>query len=221
LHFYKDDQDVYRVTALDHLPWLLHGFGTLRNPDGGASREVATLKQIHSDLCVNADGRSGQLGQGDALLSRAPGTILGVKTADCVPILLIDETHRAVAAVHAGWRGTVREIAPKALARMSAWFGTAAGDVHAALGPSIGPCCFEVGPEVAAEFRRFLPDLPTNEKTRIDLPGVNRAQIQSAGVRPDRIYDAALCTVCHPHQFHSFRRDREKAGRMLSVIGIR
>jgi polyphenol oxidase len=220
LGFYKDSTNIYRVEALDSLPWLVHGFGTRWNSSFGSCGNLATLKQIHSDLCIHAGGRAGVLGQGDALLSDAPGTVVAVKTADCLPVLLVDERNRAVAAVHAGWRGTVQEIAPKALARMGASFGTKPEDVHAALGPAIAGCCFEVGPEVASEFRRFLPDVPVNGKTKIDLYAVNRRQLAQAGLNPSRIHSAGLCTVCSG-DFHSFRRDREKAGRMLSVAGIR
>src|SRR5205823_616160 len=128
--------------------WLGHAFGTrlFQPPDG-----VATLRQIHSDVIVYA-GRPGRLAEGDALLSDTPGRLAGVKTADCLPILLADERHRAVAAVHAGWRGAVSQIAPKAVEAMAARWNTRPEDLHAAIGPGIGQCCFEVGPEVAVQF---------------------------------------------------------------------
>jgi hypothetical protein len=94
------------------------------------------------------------LGEGDALLDNTPGSVVAIKTADCLPILLVDDRHRAVAAVHAGWRGTVAGIAQRAVEAMRAQFGSAPGDLRAAIGPGIGPCCYEVGPEVAAEFGR-------------------------------------------------------------------
>ena len=121
---------------------------------GAAEMRPMTLRQIHSDIayCVNEASASEEAPQGDALMTREPGILLAVQTADCVPILLADTRHRAVAAIHAGWRGTLGRIAVKTLGRMKMEFGTRAGDVVAALGPAIGRCCYEVGAEVARDF---------------------------------------------------------------------
>src|SRR5262249_49383159 len=144
--FYLDSHGIYRVSELDDFPWLLHGFGTA-NPDIPALYpQLATLKQIHSAIWVNAEGRRGVLGQGDALIDDTPGAVIAVKTADCVPVLLVDPERRAVAAIHAGWRGTAARIVESVAKAMSPV------DLHAAIGPSIGKCCYEVGPEVSAEF---------------------------------------------------------------------
>jgi polyphenol oxidase len=117
---------------------------------------VIALRQIHSDIVqvVNSSNSepSGDALKGDALITNQPGFLLVVQTADCVPILLADKKRRAIAAIHAGWRGTLQRIAEKALGRMQMEFGTRPQDVIAALGPGIGQCCFEVGPEVVAEF---------------------------------------------------------------------
>lgn len=156
--------------------------------------------------------------EGDALLSGGP--LVGVKTADCIPILLVDERHRAVAAVHAGWRGTVARIAQKAMGRMSERWGADARYLHAAIGPGIGACCYEVGPEVSAQFAEFFPERDDlGQRTKIDLVEANRRQLIEAGVPGERIYAANLCTFCDP-QFYSFRREGEAAGRMISFIGI-
>jgi polyphenol oxidase len=204
-------QNAYRARALSRFDWLEHGFGTrFFDPP----EPLATLRQIHSSVAVYAD-RAGCLAEGDALVSDAPGLFAGVKTADCLPILLVDERHRAVAAVHAGWRGTVTSVALSALKAMAARWDTQPGDLHAALGPGIGPCCFEVGPEVAIQFGEPF------QRTRIDLGQANRRQLVDFGLAPERIYTLSLCTSCHGDQFHSFRRDREKAGRMISVIGVK
>jgi len=209
--FYKDPRQIYRVSELDELPWLVHGFGT-RIAEIPAN--LSTLKQIHSAACVLAAGRTGHLGQGDALLENTPGSLVAVKTADCVPILLADPRQRAVAAVHAGWRGTAGKIAKRAVEEMGRHFGTRASNLHAALGPAIGVCCYEVGPEVARHFGQ-------TGRARIDLTKANRDQLMEMGLCPDRIYSSGLCTMCLPEQFHSYRRDREAAGRMYSFIGIR
>jgi YfiH family protein len=210
--FYRDPQFVYRAAELDRFDWLAHGFGTRRSPDPPA--ELATLKQIHSDICVPARGRTGALGEGDALIENMPGHFVGVKTADCIPILLVDEEHRAVVAVHAGWRGTVQGIARAALAKMHEEFRTQAGRVHAAIGPGIGKCCYEVGPEVAAKFGE-------TGTAKIDLAQANRRQLRDAGVPDSQIYVAGLCTLCGAEDFHSYRRDKYQAGRMLSFVGVR
>jgi hypothetical protein len=238
--FDRDAGHIYRVRELEAFPWLVHGFGT-RNADiPGLFANLATLKQIHSATCLPAGGRAGLIGEGDALLEDAPGAVVAVRTADCIPILLVDERRRAVAAVHAGWRGTAAGIAWRAVEAMHERFGTDAGDVHAAIGPGIGECCFEVGPEVAAEFGRGhvgndvdndtaerserlgtgqamgLPD-----RVHIDLAAENRRQLLEAGVTGERIYTSNLCTKCLSGDFHSFRRDREAAGRLFSFAGVR
>jgi YfiH family protein len=212
--FYQDDRRIYRVAELDALPWLVHGFGTRQSDIPALFTQLATLKQIHSSECVPADGRSGILGEGDALLDDTPGSVVAVKTADCVPILLADERRRAVAAVHAGWRGTVAQIVRRAVDSMRDRFGTAPSDLHAAIGPAIGKCCYEVGPEVAAHFGG-------QGRGHIDLPAANRDQLAAAGLDPSRIYVANLCTRCNAADFHSFRRDKEASGRLHSFIGLR
>ena len=209
--FYLDPTGNYRIPALDVFEWLVYGFGTRESSPPG---QVATLHQIHSDIVVAADGRTGCLGDGDALLSQTPGRLVAVKTADCLPILLVDPVHRAVAAVHAGWRGTVRQICRRTADVMCHHFGTQAGDLYAAIGPGIGGCCFEVGPEVAAEFGQA-------GRVRINLEEVNRQQLLDAGLAADKILCARLCTVCQVEHFWSYRRQKEGAGRMLSFVGIR
>jgi YfiH family protein len=219
--FYRDGLHIYRTTELAAFDWLVHGFGTRLADVPAQFGNLAMLKQIHSSTCVPADGRSGAIGEGDALLENTPGAVVAVKTADCIPILLVDERLRAVAAVHAGWRGTAAGIAQGAVEAMGARFGTAARDVHAAIGPGIGLCCYEVGPEVAAHFGG-------HSRGHIDLAAENRRQLQAAGVTPERIYASNLCTMCRRDpgsntgwEFHSFRRDQEAAGRLHSFIGLR
>ena len=211
--FYKDPFHIYRVGELDALDWLIYGFGTRLSDIPAMFANLATLKQIHSATCLIAGGRSGTVGEGDALLEDRPGSVVAVKTADCVPILLVDERHRAVAAVHAGWRGTVARIAARAIAAMTERFHTQPDDLHAAIGPGIGQCCFEVGPEVAMEFGE-------QGRVYIDLSEINRQQLLKAGVTAGRIYASNLCTKCGVEEFHSYRRDRDAAGRLFSFAGI-
>jgi polyphenol oxidase len=210
--FYLDPVDNhYRLPELDQFEWLVYGFGTRRS---APPVSVATLRQIHSDIVVHAEGRTGCLGEGDALLSNTPGRTVAVKTADCLPILLVDAVNRTVASVHAGWRGTVRQIAPRAAEAMRRYFDTRVQNLHAAIGPAIGGCCYEVGSEVAVQFGR-------SGRTCIDLAAVNREQLIGAGVPGNQIFSAGLCTLCRTDDFWSYRREKEGAGRMFSFAGIR
>lgn len=173
---------------------------------------MAWVKQIHSNLALASD-RPGCAGEGDALVTRSPGVAVSVRTADCFPILLADPETRAVAAVHAGWRGTAAGVVLSSLTRMRSEFGTDPGTVYAAIGPGIGPCCYEVGAEVARQFGM-------DEAGKLDLAVENRNQLTAAGLKPERIELAGSCTFCNPALFFSWRRDRERAGRMISFIRI-
>ena len=208
--FYLDANQFYRASELDAFPWLIHGFGT-RHSRPRAS--LATVKQIHSATCVAAQGRSGVLCEADAIIENTPGNAIAVKTADCIPVLLVDERRRAAAAVHAGWRGTAARIVTAAIEAMAGRFGTDPADLHAAIGPGIGPCCYEVGAEVMAQFGG-------QGRGYLDLEAENRRQLEDSGVTPGKIYASHLCTMCRSEEFHSFRRDREAAGRLYSFIGI-
>jgi YfiH family protein len=170
----------------------------------------------------------GESARCDALISRTPRVLLGVKTADCVPIILGDSRNGAFAAIHAGWRGTLSRIVPKALERMSAEYGTRAGDVCASIGPAAGACCYEVGGEVIEAFRREFDDadeLLTSTRENhalIDLKIANRNQLAAAGVAVSNIHIAPLCTMCRPDIFFSYRREKSvygRTGRLMSVIG--
>ena len=210
-----------RAKSLEELPWLEHGFGTRSSSDWPSDSAVATLRQIHSDKVLLAEG-AGCLGEGDALICNRPGVYLSIRTADCLPILIADPTHRAIAAVHAGWRGTVLEILPKTLSAMQENFGTQPVDVVVVVGPGIGGCCFEVGPEVARQFASFFPErTDLSSQTRIDLVETTGRQLRRNGVTAGQLATSGVCTVCRPDLFHSFRRDREAAGRMVTAIRIR
>lgn len=182
---------------------------------------MVTAKQVHSDRVLVAD-RAGDLGEGDALISNRPGLTLAIRTADCLPILIADPTKHAIAAVHAGWRGAADNIAAKTVAALTERFGSRPEDLLVAIGPGIGVCCFEVGPEVAARFVPFFPErTDLDGKTRIDLAETIRRQLGRNGVTVGQIVTAALCTCCQPDTFHSYRRDRDAAGRMISSVRIR
>jgi polyphenol oxidase len=174
--------------------------------------------------------------EADAIVASAPGVALAVQAADCVPLLLADAKTGAVAAVHAGWRGTCARVAPAAIQAMARAFGTCPGDLTVAIGPSIGPCCYEVGGELLLRFEedghesadivRWFARVPaasalSDESLRLDVPAANRDQLMAAGVRPDRIFACGLCTKCRSDVFDSFRADGASAGRMAAVIARR
>ncbi len=181
---------------------------------------LATVKQIHSDQVLVAT-QPGPLGAGDAIISQHPGVTVAIRTADCLPILIVDPRTRAVAAVHAGWRGVVAEIVPKAVEAMRFEFGSRAEDLEIAIGPGIGPCCFEVGPEVATKFRAFFPERSDlNARAKVDLVETVVRQLGRNGVTRGQIDTSDLCSYCKPELFESYRRDRERAGRMVAAAGI-
>lgn len=219
--FYKDARGVYRVEELDRLLWLDHGFGS-RAADGWVPGPLVWVKQIHSDRCLTADGVSGCLGEADGLVSNCAGQYLSIRTADCIPVLIADERLRAIAAIHAGWRGSVQAIALKCVQAMQQQFGSRPEDLLAAIGPGICGGCYEVGAEVASRFAPWFPERSDlGQRTTLDLAAANRRQLIKAGVEPSRIVDCAICTACHPDEFYSWRREREQAGRLVSAIAIR
>ncbi len=197
-------------SLLSELGWLTHGFGT--RLDAISQDEMASLRQIHSGTVWEANS-IGCAGDGDALVAGRAGVPVSVRTADCYPILLADPRTHAVAAIHAGWRGTAARVVMNALATMRDKFGTAPAEVRAAIGPGIGVCCYEVGVEVARQFG-------LSEAGKIDLAKANQRQLIDAGVEPQSIEILGGCTRCDGGNFHSFRRDQERAGRMISFIGI-
>jgi polyphenol oxidase len=190
------------------LDWLTHGFGIR---DSEYPSGICTIKQIHSKIVLEAPGDP--VREGDALISNKPGVIIGIRTADCVPILIADFRHRAIGSIHAGWRGTAENIVVETVAAMASKWRTRPEDIRAAIGPSIGRCCYEVGPEVAARFGN-----DGTAKAHIDLPSENEKQLRAAGVQ--NIWKSGECTFCAAQRFFSFRREHESAGRMISFIGI-
>ena len=188
--------------------WLDHGFGTRDSKLDQSA--MASLKQIHSNFVLTGD-RPGPAGEGDALITRSTGLAVSVRTADCFPILLADVETQAVAAVHAGWRGTASRIVQAAIARMQAEYGSDPRNIRAAIGPGIGGCCYEVGADVARQFGM-------SHGGKLDLAVENRRQLIEAGLLPEHIDQVGGCTFCNETKFFSWRRDHEAAGRMISFI---
>lgn len=199
----------------------------------GGEWKLAACWQVHgTDLLVVRDPEDPRPDNErcDALATNLKGVLLGVKTADCVPVIIGDPRSGACAAVHAGWRGTLAEIIKHALARMREEFGTEPRDVRAALGPAALGCCYEVGAEVIEPFRAkfsgadslFKPT--TAGHALVDLHEANRRQLVESGVTVESIHALPLCTMCRPDLFFSYRQDRKlygRTGRLMSVIGMR
>ncbi len=211
------DQGVYICPAFAEFTWQRHGFGSrLANPMADV-----TLRQVHSNCVLTAGRWAEDQPEGDALVTNCPGLSIGVRTADCVPILLLDTRSRAVAAVHAGWRGTAAQIVACTLAKLTANYGTSPSDVYVAIGPAIRACCYEVNDDVAERFTAWPESVlvSAGAKIRIDLAKANGLQMIASGVPPEQIFDCELCTACRLDLFFSFRREPTNPGRMLSVIG--
>jgi YfiH family protein len=220
---------------------------------GDAATPLITLQQIHSTLIRTvgkADAEREKPHQGDGFMTDEPGVLLGVQTADCIPVLVADRKRRAVAAFHAGWRGTVERIVETGIGRMRLTFGSRPEDLVAAIGPGIGQCCYAVGEEVFSSFesqfayfmdmfrevydsdpvRQKYPMLfltqrapghsPIGPSLHLDLVEANRRQLLAAGLKPRAIKLAGGCTSCQRELYFSHRASQGHAGRMLSVIGI-
>jgi len=235
-------------TDWDTLENLQENRRRLQTAAGAKDLPLITLKQFHSDVIHVFDTPSTEPCRGDAAITNRPNLLLAIQTADCVPILLVDPQKRAIAAIHAGWRGTLARIAAKTIGKMQMHFATNPLDLLAAIGPSIGPCCYEVGTEVATQFLSQFPDAPsyfdefrTGDEPNpiqwlnmmppghqpppkgvlLDLRKANRSQLLSAGLRPQNIHTIDLCTACHPTLLFSYRKQGPSAGRLMSIIAIR
>jgi hypothetical protein len=231
--------EVVSHEALQGLP-IRHGFTTLRGSAGAALaaegdfqplaraaafQELRTLSQQHGAEVVCAeDVASGAAA--DAVVTDRKGLLLGIQTADCVPILLFDARREVVGGVHAGWRGTAAGVGPAAVRALGERYGTRPADLVALLGPAIGPCCYEVGPEVLVALERAArgAGAPAGRGpkggTTANLWRANRLALEDAGLRPDRVLLVNHCTRCRPDLYPSFRRDGPGCGRVLSFIGM-
>ena len=247
------DQDTQKVLNLGFTDWdtkenVLENRCRFQSALGATDLKLISLKQIHSDVIHLFDAAPAEVCQGDASITNRSGLLLAVQTADCVPILLVDAKKRAVAAVHAGWRGTLARIVVKAVGQMQMHFNSKPADLLAAIGPSIGGCCYEVGTEVATQFlSQFLeaPEWfdefrtgdepnpvqwlnmmppghqPPPKNVLLDLRKANRAQLLGAGLRAPNPFVSDLCTACRRDLLFSYRKEGPQSGRLMSVIGLR
>ncbi len=182
----------------------------------------ARVRQVHGDRVVVARAREGgAVEEADAVVSTSPGVAACVAVADCVPILLADPRSGAVAAVHAGWRGTLAHATARAVEALSREVGAQPGDLLAAIGPAIGPCCYQVSQEVAQAFRDDLGAgiaVARPAGPHVDLWLANEVVLRQAGLEPERIEVLGRCTACEPDAFFSHRRDHGRTGRQVGFI---
>jgi polyphenol oxidase len=212
---------------------------------------LVNLRQIHSDIIHCVARVPEEKLAGDGLITATPGLMLGVLTADCVPILIFDRKVGAVGVFHAGWRGTLRRIVEKGVGEMRKHLGSRAGDLRAMIGPGIGACCYEIGEEVRGQFvsqfeygAELFREVKESDAVRerypllfltarppghselpvhlfLNLMEANRRQLQAAGIPRKNIQALELCTACHTDQLFSHRRENGRTGRMMGVAGIR
>jgi YfiH family protein len=198
--------------------------------DGQRRTWLLSVKQVHGTEALIIDhpltGSDRFEGGWDALITDQPGVTITVRTADCVPVLVYDRHRKAVAAIHAGWRGAVAGIVPKTIQLMVLRFGIDEGNLRISIGPSAGPCCYEVDDAVLDPIRRAGMDWPsllhddTGAKARLDLKAFVRRQTEHAGIRQEQITTVNLCTICHPSLFYSYRREGRVNGTMLNGITL-
>ena len=258
LGFTKDDS---RAAVDRNRAAYFRNLGVFSRKRSGAAKAaeafwpLVTLRQIHSDIVRCIDSPLASIHDeplaGDGLITATPGLLLGIQTADCLPIVLADTKRHVVGIFHAGWRGTVQRIVEKGVGEMHRCFGSRPRDIRAAIGPGIQSCCYEVGEEMRVKFEsqfdytnslfhEIKDSDPVREKYPLlfltarapghsdlprklflDLVEANRRQLLAAGLPAKNIEASPLCTSCHTDLLFSYRAEKGKTGRMMAVAGIR
>lgn len=216
----------------NQFPRLVHGFShRMDDRNLVLSRlntealPLYTLKQVHGGdiFIVHQESDIGARPEADGLMSRESGVLLGIATADCVPVLMVAPERGLVAALHAGWRGTLKGISQRAVKTLNDRWDVDPEEVWVAFGPSISSCCYEVGREVGEALHERWKTAsawqPQGDKGFLDLRSINRAQCERAGIPASQIQSVGPCTFCASLDFASYRREGAGAGRQLSVIG--
>ena len=195
---------------------------------GFPAGDFLLLRQVHGDglLTWNGDRPPGEALVYDGIITASSGVALCIKTADCVPVLLADPARRIIAAVHAGWRGTAARIAQKAACLMQREFSCRPENILGAVGPAIGPCCYEVDENVmrsmrVASWRDFVRSGGRPGRWMLDLPGINGRQLREAGLLPGNIAVGSVCTSCRTDLLYSHRAESGKTGRSLNFIMLK
>ncbi|MFP4082444.1 MAG: peptidoglycan editing factor PgeF [Candidatus Aminicenantes bacterium] len=227
------DHRLITVPRFEEIPFLYHGFGTshwkkshFRKKEEWKDFRLVYLQQIHSDIIHFMDKIPSHNLKGDGMITRLPSLFLIIQSADCLPVLMVEEEKKIIAAVHCGWKGTLNRVIEKPVRILEDGCRCFPSSLLVALGPGIGQECYQVGEDIRQKFEQkgfssqlFSPCPQRKGKYLFDLRQANVLQLMSLGVKRKNIHSVDICTHCHPG-FPSFRRDREKAGRMLSFIGM-
>jgi len=202
-------------------------FCDMKKAVGVHNLKITTMKQVHGDHIVDVtDNRLKEAGEADGMVTDEKGIFLGVLTADCVPILFSVRGRNVAAVAHVGWRGTLAGIAGKMVRHLRDRYNVGAGSVEAALGPSIGACCYEIGADVSKPLiekwgrlaRKCLNS--RDGKEFLDLRELNGLLLHDAGVPQEQIFPIGPCTSCAREDFFSYRRDQKETGRQIGFIGF-
>jgi YfiH family protein len=198
----------------------------LKREVGAHDLTIVTMRQVHGDRIVDVkDNRLKEAGEADGMVIEERGLFPAVLTADCVPVLFTVRGRKLVAVAHAGWRGTLAGLAAKMVRHLKENYGVDAGSIEAALGPAIGPCCYEIGVDVSKPLTDRWGSLaerclrPNGEKRFLDLRALNRLILEDAGVSPAQIFEVGPCTSCAVEDFFSYRHEKKETGRQISFIG--
>jgi YfiH family protein len=188
--------------------------------------KIVRMRQVHGDRIVPVRSAEQEIGDADAMMTDVAGLALTVLTADCVPFLMVNPPRRVVAAVHAGWRGTLAGIAEGAISAAERELGTGPDEWQVAMGPSIGGCCYEVDAEIGERLESRWGKMPdawsrAGRKVQLDLRQANRAILAACGVQPHLIFAIGPCTACAKKDFFSHRASGGRAGRQLTYLGWR
>ena len=257
LGFTKDDSraavERNRTAFLRKVGAVTHKRRNSKTPSRttGSLWPLITLRQIHSDIIHSIDSVPTEQLAGDGMITATSGLLLGIQTADCLPVILVDAKRQVVGVFHAGWRGTLQRIVEKGVGEMHRCFGSRPREIKAAIGPGIQGCCYNVGEEVRTKFEsqfeygaRLFREIKESDPVRekypllflsarapghsnlptkmfLDLVEANRQQLRAAGVLAKNIESSPLCTSCHPDLLFSYRAEKGKTGRLMSVAGIR
>jgi len=224
---------------LDAFPFILHGFivknqnlsqGARRGSDQKLVQTIVnrrakhiSLSQMHRDECVTITSRD-QLRRrytGDALLTDRDDVLISVAVADCLPIFLVNSNRKVIGMIHAGWRGTLLGIARRTLEKAKHRFGCEPEDFTVLLGPCIQSCCYGVSDDVAILFDAECVSRSHNGGRTLDLARANLKQFAGCGVEEDKIFVVSDCTHCEEQLYHSYRREKEDAGRMIGFLGLK
>ena len=208
---------------------LTPDYGALASAVGYAAEALFEVEQVHGNAVVTV-APSDQIARirairADALVARSAPAAIGVRVADCLPLLLADLDSGAVAAIHAGWRGVAARVVPAAVKVLRALAGAEPNRIIGAIFPHIGPCCFEVGPEVADELTRVEPEATAVdhrfERPHVNLSAIVYTQLARCGIASAQVEQVSGCTRCQVDRFFSYRREGSSAGRHLAVIAVR